>query len=253
MIAADAPIQLSGSQLANVLACPRQWFLARKAQGESARNPAATFGSVVHVLAEYGAQPDADVASLTGHLDSVWDQLDFDANWLSAAERLEAEAAVERFVAWHQARSKQELLGTEVEFGFDITVDGERVRLTGTADRVERDPDGRIRIVDFKTSRVGSLGIRRCLAGPARRLPAGGRRRRAGQDRRRRRPPRWGRTGLSPAPRRQRGLSAGLPPVLAGRSPVPSRPRAGPVQPRHDKCRRVRRPGSTAGWPRQPS
>ena len=153
VVAADAPIQLSGSQLASVLACPRQWFLARKANGESARNTAATFGSVVHVLAEYGAQPDADVASLTGHLDSVWDQLDFDANWLSAVERLEAEAAVERFIAWQQARSAQQLLGTEVEFGFDITVRGERVRLTGTADRVERDPDGRIRIVDFKTSR----------------------------------------------------------------------------------------------------
>jgi RecB family exonuclease len=111
---------------------------------------------VVHVLAEYGAQPDADVASLTGHLDAVWDQLDFDANWLSAAERLEAEAAVERFVAWHQARSAQQLLGTEVEFGFDITVAGERIRLTGTADRVERDPDGRIRIVDFKTFAIDS-------------------------------------------------------------------------------------------------
>jgi RecB family exonuclease len=149
-----SPVRLSGSQLGNVLACPRQWFLARKAQGESVRNPAATFGSVVHVLAEYGARPDTDLAGLARHLDTVWDQLDFDANWLSAAERLEAEAAVERFVAWQQARGEQRLLGTEVEFGCDITVGAERVRLTGTADRVERDPDGRIRIVDFKTSRA---------------------------------------------------------------------------------------------------
>jgi RecB family exonuclease len=154
VIAPDAPIQLSGSQLATVLACPRQWFLARKAQGESVRNPAATFGSVVHVLAEYGARPDTDLAGLAGHLDTVWDQLDFDANWLSAAERLEAEAAVERFVAWQQARGEQRLLGTEVEFGCNLPVGGERVRLTGTADRVERDPDGRIRIVDFKTGRA---------------------------------------------------------------------------------------------------
>ena len=150
----DAPIQLSGSQLASVLACPRQWFLARKAHGESVRNAAATFGSVVHVLAEYGAQPDVDTATLTAHLETVWDQMDFDANWLSAAERVEAESAVERFVTWQQARGAQQLLGTEVEFGCDIRVGGERVRLTGTADRVERDPDGRVRIVDFKTGRM---------------------------------------------------------------------------------------------------
>ena len=33
------------------------------------------------------------------------------------------------------------------------TLGGRRVPLTGTADRVEREPDGRVRIVDFKTGR----------------------------------------------------------------------------------------------------
>ena len=54
-MAPEEPVHLSGSQLASVLACPRHWFLARKAQGESVRTAAASFGSVVHVLAEYGA------------------------------------------------------------------------------------------------------------------------------------------------------------------------------------------------------
>ena len=148
----SAPVQLSGSQLGNVLACPRQWFLARKAHGESARNTAASFGSLVHVLAEYGAQAE-DPEELVGHLESVWGQLDFDANWLSAVERVEAESALERFAAWQQARGRQELLGTEVSFACDVELGDERVHLTGTADRVERDPDGRVRIVDFKTSR----------------------------------------------------------------------------------------------------
>src|SRR5215207_6233324 len=55
LVAPEEPVQLSGSQLAKVLACPRNWFLARKAQGESVRTAAASFGSVVHVLAQYGA------------------------------------------------------------------------------------------------------------------------------------------------------------------------------------------------------
>jgi superfamily I DNA/RNA helicase/RecB family exonuclease len=148
-----APVRLSGSQLGNVLACPRQWFLARQAHGESVRTTAASFGSLVHVLAQHGAEAE-EPEHLTAHLDSVWSQLDFDANWLSAVERVEAESALERFAAWQAARTGQELLGTEVAFSCDVDLGNERVHLTGSADRVERDPDGRVRIVDFKTSRT---------------------------------------------------------------------------------------------------
>jgi RecB family exonuclease len=154
LVAAEEPVHLSGSQLASVLACPRNWFLARKAQGESVRNTAATFGSVVHVLAEYGAYHEVDHDELSSHLESVWNQLDFDAHWLSAVERVEAESALERFVTWQEARPHLTLLGTEVEFACDVDLGSDRVHLTGSADRVERDPDGRIRIVDFKTSKA---------------------------------------------------------------------------------------------------
>jgi RecB family exonuclease len=153
LVARGEPVQLSGSQLAKVLACPRNWFLARKAQGESVRTAAAGFGSVVHALAEYGAHSRADHEELSNYLESVWSQLDFDAHWLSAVERVEAESALERFVTWQEARSHLTLLGTEVEFSCQIDLGTDRVHLTGSADRVERELDGRIRIVDFKTSK----------------------------------------------------------------------------------------------------
>jgi RecB family exonuclease len=154
LVVPDQPVHLSGSQLASVLACPRKWFLARKAQGEPARSAAASFGSVVHVLADYGAQAGVDHDELCDHLESVWHQLDFDAHWLSAVERVEAESALERFLTWQEARSGQTLLGTEVEFTCEVDLGIDRVHLSGSADRVERDPDGRIRIVDFKTSKT---------------------------------------------------------------------------------------------------
>jgi len=106
------------------------------------------------VLAEYGAHSHADHEELSTHLESVWSQLAFDAYWLSAVERVEAESALERFVTWQEARSHLTLLGTEVEFSCHIDLGSDRVNLTGSADRVERDPDGRIRIVDFKTSKA---------------------------------------------------------------------------------------------------
>jgi RecB family exonuclease len=60
---------------------------------------------------------------------------------------------LERLSTWQDGRADQELLGTEVSFRCDIDVAGERVSLSGMADRVERDPDGRVRIVDYKTGR----------------------------------------------------------------------------------------------------
>jgi superfamily I DNA/RNA helicase/RecB family exonuclease len=152
------PVRLSGSQLDRVLGCPRQWFLARQARGESVRSTAASFGSVIHVLAEHGASEVVDPRDLTSHLESVWSQLSFDANWLSAVERVEAESALERFATWQEARAGQELLGTEVSFETELDIGSERIKLTGSADRVERDPDGRIRIVDFKTSKTPPTG-----------------------------------------------------------------------------------------------
>lgn len=154
VVAADEPVRLSGSQLGTLLTCPRQWFLAQQASAAPARTTAASFGSVVHALAEHAAHSPLGPDEMSDHLESIWDSLEFDANWLSASERLEAESALERFATWQDARTGQQLLGTEVDFRCEVEVAGERIRLSGTVDRVERDPDGRIRIVDFKTGRT---------------------------------------------------------------------------------------------------
>jgi superfamily I DNA/RNA helicase/RecB family exonuclease len=152
-LAPAGSVRLSGSQLGSLLTCPRQWFLAQEAAASPARGTAAGLGSVLHVLAEHAAWHRLDPDEMSDHLELVWDQLGFDANWLSAQERVEAESALERFVTWQEARSGQELLGTEVSFRCEVGVETERVSLTGIADRVERDPDGRVRIVDFKTGK----------------------------------------------------------------------------------------------------
>ena len=143
---------MSGSQLARVLACPRQWFLSRQARAQSARSAAASFGSVIHVLTDHGARTGADLGELTDHLDAVWRQLDFDANWLSAVERVEAESALERFVTWQEARPAR-AAGTECRSPAR-SIWAPSGPAGGSADRVERDADGRIRIVEFKTGKT---------------------------------------------------------------------------------------------------
>lgn len=150
---ADQPIQLSGSQVEALLECPRRWFLSRQARAEAQRGSAASLGSVVHVLAQHALSDELDLAEMTGHLDEVWDQIRFDAQWLSSSERVEAEAALERFAAWDEANSHREVLGVEVDFTTSVEVDGQTVELRGVVDRLERDAQGRLRIVDFKTGR----------------------------------------------------------------------------------------------------
>ena len=243
-MAPEEPVHLSGSQLASVLACPRHWFLARKAQGESVRTAAASFGSVVHVLAEYGAHSQADHEELS----TIWSRSGtswtFDAHWLSAVERVEAESALERFVTWQEARSHLTLLGTEVEFSCDVDLGSDRVHLTGSADRVERDPDGRIRIVDFKTSKTAptaadvalhdQLGVYQlavqqgAFAGRSWGWRATGRRR----------------TGVPPAARRRQRPSEDFSAGLAGRCAL-SRDAAGA---REEDALENSRPGCIGGW-----
>ena len=45
------------------------------------------------------------------------------------------------------------MLGTEVSFSTQIQVGDERIHLKGSVDRLELDGQGRLRVIDFKTSR----------------------------------------------------------------------------------------------------
>src|SRR5205823_548649 len=145
----------SGSSLAALEDCPLRWFLGHEVHAEGARTTALGFGSVVHALAHdvgRGTSP-ADLDHLVALVDSVWNQLAFEAPWRSALERTHAREALGRFLAWHAAERGRELLGTEQRFEVEITVGGRPVVLRGSMDRVEVDADGSVHVVDLKTSK----------------------------------------------------------------------------------------------------
>ncbi|MFX4272915.1 ATP-dependent helicase [Propionibacteriaceae bacterium Y1685] len=147
-------IRMSGSQLGSILSCPRAWFLSRRASAERGRTAAANFGSVVHVLIEHAQRTGEDPYAMASHLDEVWEQINFDAAWLSGVERIAAEAALERFAGWQQQRPGHEVIGVEAGFETTVNCGGVEVVINGTIDRLERDQLGRIHVVDFKTSRA---------------------------------------------------------------------------------------------------
>ncbi|MFF4577327.1 ATP-dependent helicase [Streptomyces sp. NPDC001373] len=153
----DRALNLSPSSLEQLAGtCSLQWFLGREVKADAPSTAAQGFGNVVHVLADEVAsgRTPADLAVLMERLDSVWDALAFDAPWKSRQEKDNARAALERFLRWHTTdRGGRTAVATEHDF--DVTLDaGEyAVRIRGSMDRVEADPQGRAYVVDFKTGK----------------------------------------------------------------------------------------------------
>ena len=151
----ELPLALSGSSLASLADCPLRWFLGHEAHADSARSTALGFGSIVHALAHEVARspqpPGLD--ELDALVDSVWNQLAFEAPWRSTQEKAHAHAALARFVRWHTMNRNRTLVGSEHDFRVELQVRGRLVVLRGSMDRVEVDVDGLVHVVDLKTSK----------------------------------------------------------------------------------------------------
>jgi superfamily I DNA/RNA helicase/RecB family exonuclease len=158
----DEPLRLTASALTSLGECPARWFLEREAGGERASSQSQGFGNVVHALAdrisrnELGGSGDIDqvVEELMVHVDQVWEEIPFRTPWSASREREEAQSALTRFLAWHHRADARTVLKTEQEVRASVTLpDGSEVALRGYADRLEIDDDGRVVVIDLKTTK----------------------------------------------------------------------------------------------------
>jgi superfamily I DNA/RNA helicase/RecB family exonuclease len=159
---ADQPLRLTASALTALADCPARWFLEREAGGERASTQSQGFGNVVHALADRIGRHEIDasgdlaavVDELMAHVDQVWAEIPFRTPWSSSREREEARAALTRFLAWHNRPDARTVLATEEEVRASVTLaDGSEVSLHGYADRLEIDDDGRVVVIDLKTTK----------------------------------------------------------------------------------------------------
>ena len=161
----EAPVPVSASVLESMMVCPTRWFLEREAGGVSRAPQSANLGEMVHALAQRVASGELeagrdDVDVLMEHVDAVWDRLAFRTPWSRAREHERVRAALTRFLAWHHDNGRT-LLATEAPFATvvelpdpaDPDAPPHQVRLTGYADRLELDAEGRVVVVDLKTAR----------------------------------------------------------------------------------------------------
>ncbi len=160
----DQPVALSGSSVSSYETCPLAWFFQHEVRAAAPQTGAQGFGLAVHALARLvaeGAVP-ADVDAVMSRLDTVWGGLGFDAPWYADRERHEARAALERFLRWQAADRGRTWVASELGFSIDWSGRSPEdnpvaARLRGSMDRVERDHDGRLHVVDLKTGKTPPL------------------------------------------------------------------------------------------------
>lgn len=146
-------VTLSPSTLQTLTDCPLRW-LAERHGGSDRRDLRSTLGSVVHALI---ADSTISEERLFARLETLWSTLPFDSPWYAANELDRHRAMLATFVAW-RAATRHELteIGTEIDVDGVIAAPGQDlpgVRVRGRVDRLERDAEGRLVIVDVKTGK----------------------------------------------------------------------------------------------------
>ena len=141
----DQPVHVSPSKVTYFNECGLRWFLTAVG-GEGVQLGAASVGTFVHdIVAE---QPDASREQLDGEVDARWGRLGLPPGWVTDRTRREAHEMVARFVSYRDAAERErERVGVETDFRVQVG----RAVVAGRVDRIERDRDGGLRIVDLKT------------------------------------------------------------------------------------------------------
>jgi RecB family exonuclease len=143
----DEPVPVSPSKVTYFAECGLRWFLT-SVGGEGVSLGAASVGTFVHdIVAEL---PDATLEELRHEVDERWGRLGLRPGWVTERTRTEAHDMVARFTAYRDGAEREwERVG--IEEGFRVPVG--RAVVAGRVDRIERDAQGRLRIVDLKTGK----------------------------------------------------------------------------------------------------
>lgn len=160
-VSSDAPlwdgdghtVTLSPSTLQMLSDCPLRWLMERHGGGRM-RDVRSALGSLVHALV---SESNASEEQLHRELGGVWEALPFDARWHADNELERHQEMLATFARWRSdSRHHLTEVGTEVEVdGEIVAADGDlpAVRVRGRLDRLERDSEGRLVVVDIKTSK----------------------------------------------------------------------------------------------------
>jgi RecB family exonuclease len=145
-------VTLSPSTLQMLNDCPLRWLLERHG-GTDGRDVRSAIGSLVHALVADSGKTESQMCN---ELEKVWQNLPFESAWHSANELVRHQTMLSTFAQWRtQTRGELTEVGTEIDID-GVVGDGDsapQVRVRGRVDRLERDAEGRLVVVDIKTGK----------------------------------------------------------------------------------------------------
>ncbi len=143
------PVPIRPSKFQAYTDCELRALLTELGATDATDEVAASLGTLVHWVAEQ-AEPGATVEDLTDLLEQGWSRLDFGAPWHAVSERARAQRMLVALASWlADSRTGLKLVAREEPFTVQV---GDAV-LSGKVDRLERDRDGRLVVIDLKTGK----------------------------------------------------------------------------------------------------
>ncbi len=143
------PVPIRPSKFQAYTDCELRALLTELGATDATDEVAASLGTLVHWVAEQ-AEPDATLAELTELLEQGWSRLDFGAPWHAVTERARAQRMLAALASWlADSRGGLRLVAREEPFTVQV---GDAV-LSGKVDRLERDRDDRLVVIDLKTGK----------------------------------------------------------------------------------------------------
>ncbi|MGQ7298286.1 ATP-dependent helicase [Quadrisphaera sp. KR29] len=142
----EQPVPVSPSAVEAFGRCGLRWLLEASG-GRPADSLQQGVGNLVHRIAQ--ELPEGSHAQMSARLDELWPTLGLPDTWVGQRERRRADRMVRMLAAYVlDARAAgRTLAGVEVEVDAAIG----RALVRGRLDRLEREPDGSLRVVDLKT------------------------------------------------------------------------------------------------------
>ncbi|WP_422933726.1 ATP-dependent helicase [Sinomonas sp. P47F7] len=150
----EQTVYVSPSRVETAVKNPLDWFVSA-AGGEAATDFARSLGTLVHAIAQ--EKPRGTAEELLAELERRWSSLGQPDTWEGRREHERATAMLGK-LAQYVRGTRRELIGVEADFeaNLDGVGSGEIARRTvirGQVDRLERDADGRLVVVDLKTGK----------------------------------------------------------------------------------------------------
>ncbi|MEA5453148.1 PD-(D/E)XK nuclease family protein [Sinomonas sp. JGH33] len=145
---------VSPSKVETAAKSPLDWFVSA-AGGEPATDFARSLGTLVHAIAQ--DLPRGTAAEFHAELERRWPSLGHPDSWEGRREYERAGAMLVKLAEYVRGAAR-ELVGVELDF--EAALDGvgsadisQRTVIRGQVDRLERDDEGRLVVVDLKTGK----------------------------------------------------------------------------------------------------